>query len=453
MQKLVQILVLAVVLGAGGYGALKGYIYLKVKGKVDDAIVMAGPYADISYGGIASDLRGSVAVEDITIAPRGAPGGLRVGLLQLRGPNLGFLLDLAGGEVNPNEVPERLNLHITDLKVPAGEELMSGFDPTGEMAASAGLNQDPCSLAQLFRPDAAKLANPTLNINASIGYQISRAADQTRLVFDYDIQDVESLSMEVTMRGQPNPAAMMMGSTPSLGALSLNYALSPNHAQRAIQYCAADAKQSRDEFIDGLLARSDGYYERALGFVPGPGIREALGRYMRQPGEISVTAYPPASLEPSTLAMYKPEDMVSLLGLNVTVNGQPLQDLSFTMPEVSTSGSAVPDWIAEIYRQATVDDESAEAARDTQRQSRRDRPAEPKRVKRFLPVEIGELKHYVGSDVRIYTTQGGKRREGILVSLQDGEASVQQRVGGGKITSHTPLADIKKAEVLRYEES
>ena len=450
MQRLVQILVLIVVVAAGGYGALKGYVWFKVKGKLDDAVLMAGPYADISYGGISSELRGSVAVDDLRIAPHGAAGELHAASVQLQGPNLGFLLDLAGGKFDAKRIPERVTLRVSDLRVPAGGNLVAGFTPPDTTLPAS--TPDPCNLAGIFRPDAAKLANPTLDIDATLGYQVSPTADQTRLFVDYHIQGVEAMNLAVALRGQLNPAAMMSGSTPSLGAFDLSYTLDPAHAGRAIRYCAGKAKQPTDAFIDDLLSRSDGYYERVLGFVPGPGIRAALGRYMRQPGEIQVTAHPPASLDPSTLALYKPEDIVSLLGLNVTVNGQPLQDLSFAMPQVATHASTVPDWIAEMYRQTPTDGEAQESSPDAEHHAR-PTPAEPKRVKRFLAVEIGELKHYVGSDVRLYTTQGGKPRQGVLVSLQNGEASVEQRVSGGNITSHTPLADIEKAEVFKSEES
>jgi hypothetical protein len=51
--------------------------------------------------------------------------------------------------------------------------------------------------------------------------------------------------------------------------------------------------------------------------------------------------------------------------------------------------------------------------------------------------------------VRIQSAKHPKPVEGLLVAIERGKASVEQRVAQGKLTTHVGLKDIEKLEVLR----
>ena len=93
-----------------------------------------------------------------------------------------------------------------------------------------------------------------------------------------------------------------------------------------------------------------------------------------------------------------------------------------------------------------------EAAAKAAKKKKAEKKSKPKIQLRYQTTAVNELARYMGRDVRLYTTTTDVVREGELMSIQDDEITVQQRVHHGKMSVHVPLADIKQAEVLRVVE-
>ena len=62
------------------------------------------------------------------------------------------------------------------------------------------------------------------------------------------------------------------------------------------------------------------------------------------------------------------------------------------------------------------------------------------------------LGEQIGAEVRLYLRNDQPVRSGILVGLSGGEARVEQRLQGGKITAHVPLEEILRVEVQQVEQ-
>ena len=119
-----------------------------------------------------------------------------------------------------------------------------------------------------------------------------------------------------------------------------------------------------------------------------------------------------------TLRSFKPEEIVSMLNLRVSVNGKAVTDLSM-MPVRSTptrpapSPAAAPGFVASEFR----------------------------------AVPTADLDRHIGKTVRVHLTHGGTR-EGQLLQVLDGMARVMRRLPGGTMTLAIPLRQIERIEVL-----
>ena len=61
------------------------------------------------------------------------------------------------------------------------------------------------------------------------------------------------------------------------------------------------------------------------------------------------------------------------------------------------------------------------------------------------------LNRYLRREVRLYTADQPPR-EGMLLTIRDDTAEVQQRLHGGRFTAHVPVEEITKAQVQMRRE-
>ena len=69
---------LILLLGVFLLGLFKLAMYWRVKTAMDDLVEEARPTAQITYGGISTDLTGAATVEDIRVQPLDVPGEVEV---------------------------------------------------------------------------------------------------------------------------------------------------------------------------------------------------------------------------------------------------------------------------------------------------------------------------------------------------------------------------------------
>lgn len=436
-MKLKNALLVPVVAGLLIYGGIKGFIYYKVKSGLDQMVTMAEPFAAISYGGIASGLEdGSITVEKISITPGGSSDAVQIDAINVRGDGLVFLLDLVNG-FSMDKPPEQLQISVRQAEFPLNADILGQFEPEGSRDKA-----ESCTIGGLFQyADLEHLGYETLIANISMSYRLDPRTGEMDVHSDYSLNTIESSSMEFFFKRVPQPGAMMMGATPVIDRFSIRYQLERGYLNGVIDYCAKQSGQTADSFIAGLFDKDDSYYLKNLGYLPGPGLRFALKQFIaEEPGEILITGNPGTDLDPSTLSAYKPADIVTLLGLELSVNNQLVTDLSFTLPETGGEG------VISRIRESQVDSKP-----DMSTGMQRNRKLVKQKKLRFIETELGQLKSYIGRNVKLYTSLLEKPKEGILVSLKDRQVHLEQRIYGGKMTTYVAFDDIKKAAVLRRE--
>lgn len=428
------------VLSLACYGGAKYYVHAKVKSKLDELVHLASPFAQISYGEITSDLRGKLQIDNIGLkASEGAV--LQIGSIGVEGPGPGFLWDLTGGFRN-SEPPARVALKLTDASIPVDQSFNGNFGPInlGGEREQTGQPQ-PCTLGGLLKhAGLEQIGIEYLVANSVAGYNFSKSHGEAQVFLEYDLTGIESISLAMSVLGIPEPGAVVMGVMPSIADIDLSYSLQSGHIKRMVGHCANQAKQSNEQFLDAIFAQPDSHIARDLGFSPGPGIKNLLRNLITNGGTVHLTANPADDLDPATLLAYKPEEILRLLDVDVYLDGKPVEDLSFAFAPSGTFGLVR----GETGAQNSMDDKTPDGTEAVDPEIRQER-----RKLRYIETGVSDLHLYIGSRVKLYTSDSSKPKRGYLTSRKGETFSVEQSIHGGKMTAHVRISEISRAEVLR----
>ncbi len=428
MQQLRVLGVYGLILVAVIYAAIKAYIYFSVKGELDDAIALARPFAEISYSGISSSLKGSIEVDGIEVRSGQQALPIRIASLQLQGAGIGFLFDIAKG-FGQGRIPSVLRTRMRRLELPDVQQMVPSVLPT---LKAGGWNPvpDQCSLGGLLRSAGLMRSDsyPVL-LDLNIGYQMDHLTRIGQLDFGYDVPGGETFALMLTLSGMPRPGAMMMmGVVPAVDRLSIRYQPNGEYLKKQVSDCAKKQGMSESIYVEGLLAQPAGRLAKELGFAPGKGLRQGIGRFLLKPVELLVVAGPidnPLQLGSGKLP---PARLADFLNLEVSVNGEPVGDLSFTVA-------------ADVKADGMGDADAAVSAGQGKKVRRR---------ARYIKTPIGELEKYLGRPVQLLVSGRDKPRSGVLVAVRDSEVDVEKRMRQGTMNLHVSFDDIERVNVLRF---
>jgi hypothetical protein len=438
--------VVIILLVAALYGGFKGYVYYQVSSELDRMISMVRPFADISYGGISSTLDGSIAIEGIRVQPQGAPEELAIDVVSVKGDGALFLLKAVSG-MKQGDPPEKLAIRVLGFSMPLTGDLAfsySGmFKGVGEQGEGSVRPLKDCALGSWAYPEELRtLGLEAMVVDTDMSYEYRKSDGYLHVTMESSVQDIETTTINVELSGMPQAGAMMMGAMPTVKDFTIGYELDPAFAARSLERCADVRGLPMPVFIDSLFEGENPPVAQILGIVPGPGIRDALKKYLMKPGEISISVRPPADLDLSSLMLYKPQDVALLLNTKLLVNGERVDDITFEVAAAVVNEMEEGGFLSKL---PGMEEAAAKAAKKKESQKK----AKPKIQLRYQSTPVNALAKYVGRDVRIHTNTTDVVREGELTSVKGEEVTVLQRVHRGKLSVHVPLADIKSAEVLR----
>jgi hypothetical protein len=447
--KLKHLLLGLVILTVAVYGGAKTYIYFKAKEELDKLVQMASPFVEISYGDISSDLRGSLKITDLDLISLAGGESMQIGSMEIKGSGPGFLLELTEG-FKKSGPPADMVLHIGRASVPVDQGFGANFDITGMGGGNSNPSQEakPCTLGGILQHKGLdEIGIDALSADATFGYRNDRKSSEVNVFVDYQLDSIESLSMELELGNMPEPGSMVMGQMPSIENFELNYTVEPAYIKRSVEHCAKLAGKDPELFTRELFDQSDSRYARELGFIPGPGIREMLESLISKGGQLAMTANPSMELDPMVLALSKPEDVIEMLGIELTLDDKPVKDLSMEFPSDGQTLSLLPEL------QFIVDGEKASVATgttDPEKNSSARNSGKPGKIElRYVETMVADLHRYIGKKVRLYTNTSVKPKQGYLVSSKGEIVSVKQNIHHGSMTAHLPMAVINKAEVLQ----
>ena len=435
-MKLKTLLVLPILAGGVIYAGLKGYIYFGVNGKLEELKKLAAPFATLTYGKIDSDLRGSITVADFAVIPAGTTLDFRVKEIEIEGPGLSFLLALSG-DFRSSEAPDFMRWHFRSASIPADEDLLSqlsSLSPLSTGQAEAVRPPETCSLGGVFQHiGMEKIGYGELPVDFSMGYEYYRPANELTISTDYHRPGLESFEWEMVFKDMPDLDQMMAGNMPMLSKLEGVYRVDKIYIKRMVDYCAKLAKVTPQQYVDSLFNQSDSYYARNIGIIPGPGILMVLKSLLTGATEVQFSAYPSSEITAEMLAAYQPDELVSALGLQMSVSGERVLDLSFTVPEGLLADADI------------VSGDSSSGPTEAELRAQR-------KPMRFVKTKLADLKNHLGASIHLRIKNEDKMRFGILDAVGNGVIDVKQRVSGGTLIAHIPIEMIESVEVWRTVE-
>lgn len=416
-NKLVWIIGIPVI----AYGLAKGGMYLKTKQELDRFIAEQSSRVSIQYDSLETDLRGIVTVNDIVVTPLGETEAIDILQVTMKGPDaLSYVLrhNPVTGSQGP---PERIKVLFRGVSLPLKGGLARSLDKSNPGVAG---NQDKCAVnGQVSLGLLASLGMERLFIDGGFSYHFNQAAQSMDINLDAHLQDIQSISFASTV-SNISPKAVQSGTMglPKLERASVRVNVAPEFGRKLTDYCAASAGitstaytlRAGEEFIHHLSAN---------GLTLGPGLQSVVRKFYRDWGEIEVKMDPPAAVSPLRLMLSPPDNVEQALGLQLTLNGEFITDLSV---ELSQGASLLGKKKAVAKKKAP--------------------PRKPRFRREFQQVPVDRLANYIGKRVNIQVS-GQPVRSGALIGVSKSQLEVEQRIAGGKFTAHVPLEEITRAEV------
>ena len=139
---------------------------------------MASPSAEIRYGEITSDLRGSLKIGRISGLNAAEGTALQIGNVELEGPDPRFLWDLTSRFKN-SEPPEKLALRLMGISIPADRPSKGTLGPLLWVErALARARYRPCTLGGLLKHAGLSRSGWKPSANSTMGYSLNRASGE-----------------------------------------------------------------------------------------------------------------------------------------------------------------------------------------------------------------------------------------------------------------------------------
>lgn len=416
MAKLTKMAVGALVVAGVTFGAAKGYAYWRVKSQLDELARAVSPYAELRWGGISTELQGAIEVTDLTVAPLQVPDDIAIASVRIDTGDPRFLF--TGLPRRPHEAPEKLDVAVRGVRIPLKGALFDTLQP-----GTGPAQTDPCGPGGVPGPAVlGAMGLEHLELDLGAGLESPRGADAMRLAFRYATRGIDEIVATADIGG-------VDGGLPQLRAATVRYLPNADAYGRMIEHCARARGTDRSAYLQALVSQSDAAFLERFGVAPGPGLRDAIGRYLQRPGEVKVVMRPATELLLAPTASHSPQYWIEAAGLELFVNGQLVEDLSVV---TGTPAAASPD----VNNGATGDGAVKVAAGSAgpNRASYQERP-------------LAEIADYLDYRVRVHTRDGKPPREGRLKNVDAERADVDTRHSGGHLVAHVRLEQITRLEV------
>lgn len=414
-----------IVLGIGFllvYGLLKGITYYKVQDAISDLNSQLTGKAEVAYREIQSDLlKETIRVNGISVFPAGSNDAAEIDFVELRGLGPTYIVKELVNFAK-SKPPEALQYLFSGIRLDLDGDIVK------ELSEQSGKKKvDACASDGEMNPALFKsLGMESLVLDLDGSYRLVENQGELDVDFGLEVRDIQSIEMGVSLADISVAALKAGAQMPSLAGFNFDIKMSPEFGRRFSTACAEKQGISVDAFKTSMIKRVNRQMLQS-GFTPGRGIKQAINEFYRSWGSISLAARPLNPVGVMSLVFLPPEQLAQTLGLQLVVNDKLITDTSFTWDK-DGQGSGLPEMLG-----------MAPPKKKTG-------PPKKRYRKEYRNVAVNELQNHISKDVRL-NIHDQPMREGILVSIIDGEAKVMQRVQGGKFTAHVPLSDIASAQV------
>ncbi len=415
---------LIVILVAAAFG-FKFYSEYKLEKQIDKAVAYASMFMNISYDGVSIKPDASISINNLRFRQPGSYDDVSVGEINFYSSNNWLFLTKFYEKTEDKlaqyiiKEPDEMRLIVKDLS----------FDLDNEMMEWANAIAYGCE--DLYDVGETHLADVGVD---SMTFDFTLSADLTKrekseLSGEIYIHDVANLDIfaEVDYSNY-NPQMAMTGEIPEPKTITLGMSQDESLSERTVAYCAEKLNMSPQDYLNNVVA-SIGYFNDVQ-FVPDEKMIAGM-KSMFQGGRLEIDLTPTVKFEKlSQLRFYKPQDRVKMAGLEMRVDGEPLNNLVLNLnhPDFAEPGS--PASKQNKRKRFGKDSELAEVE-----------VSEPG----FHNFSLADAKKFVGSRIKV-TRKSADPMEGKLLAVENGTIKVQQRRYGGNVTFPISSKDISSLE-------
>ncbi len=433
MRRLIKSVFVLVLAVGVTYGAAKGYLYYRVKQALDDLAYRAENLGnEFAYGAIETDLRGQVAVNDLSFTTNGLTQPLTVEQIRISGPDALYFLDPRNSWSTPTtggKPPPRLRVSMVGMQTPPLHELPGQTIATDPMIPLDGCGAGAADQAAML----AALGIDRMVLDGEFGWDFDDVDDRLKVELRADYPEIQSIAMRIDLADVTPEMLQNRASMPQLARLETSIAVDPAFGNKFAMICGERLGIAPDEFKSRFVTERLQDME-TTGLKLGAGLRFAMQTFVDNWGEIKLIATPSEPVGLLSMVFMPPDRLLETLNANLRVNNTDISDLSFNWspPEGGMTSFG-----------ALVGSEQPTQQTPPRRRIRYENY--------WVNVNASGLGGYLRREVRLYTADQPPR-EGILLAVRDGTAEVQQRIHGGKFTAYVSVDEITRAEVQSRRE-
>jgi len=422
------------------YGGVKGYIWYKVKDLADTTIAQMTPFAEISYGSIFSSFKGTAGIENLVIRPKMTTDEFTIQKMGFSAGNLLELLTMSK-QLQQKKLPTHIGLEMEKFKIDLNSEL---FSMLAQMQKQTSQQSNPTVIE---RGDAIACGSiedfgikeltdmgynqMVLDIEMNIDYQenLKRMAIATQV----KDRDFYSAKFQTSFRFDiPEIVAAGRSYQPVISSLSLDYKDNGYYELRN-KYCAKQRGSNIEDYINANITG----LSQGIGAKFPNEVVENYRQFMTKGGSLRLSLKPNEETNLRGLKFYKPKEVMSLLGVEIAINGVKLDQSKIEWGDINKGGPVNVD-TAQIQKSKATPPK-AETIAET--------PVESEEVEpQFRTVQKSNLASHVGKRIQVVTSSG-KQRDGVLESVGNERIRIQVRLGSGEYSFPIKLEEIKQAQV------
>ena len=317
-----KLIVWGVIVGTVLYFGSKMYLHHRVSSNLDNLLLMASPFANVSYSGVSSTMGGTLSIDDLVVQVNGYRDPIRADKLSLVTPGFWHLLAL--GDIGMNtvssEMPESIGFAIRGFQTDVDSDLVRTMYRMGKGGAKDLEELDDaarCTGKNGYSPnDLLALGYQSLNADLEMGYR--NAAGRMIVDVRTSIADMYDLELELTLDGEISPQAMAMGSyRPKMVEARLEYT-DQSLEQRTTRRCERAGLTTEQV----LAAKLDTFLSLGAdsGVVFDEQIIEPYKEFLRGKSTFVMEAKPHEPVTMSQIGLYKPSDVPALLNLSASAH-------------------------------------------------------------------------------------------------------------------------------------
>lgn len=407
------ILVLVLV-PAAVYGAAKLAVWYSVKDALDDARQSLSPVASLEHSKILSPVFGSFGVTGLIIQPHILEQGIEVGsaLVNIKDPIEKY--HFFRSTMN-DTLPTDFNFSLSRIRVPLGGDIGSWLDQQVASTGTAAGTSEGCRAGNVFSvSDMRSMGYQELVGNIVLDYSYDRRSGGLVTYLDMTFDEM----FQITVEGKVPSSEVVLSvdrinSFPKLSDLSISIS-DASWASRFNRYCANTLGITETEYVQQRVSDLRQMMVDA-GFEPSAELLAALKQFFSGSAPVTLSLNPRNLLEPANLRIDDdPETVIDQLGIEVIVDGKPVQNLGAPRQPIAEAEEAEQQQIDETFK----------------------------------PTPVRELTLYLSNRARIFT-EDGKVHEGYLERIDAGKIVITRHLVGGSVTFDVARGEVKEVQVLR----